>query len=301
MEDLSIGNFEELIGKELKNQDLGPFDLESSSDSDGKDTAVDVKSEVPCIGQYCSDSNRYEYKFSLCDRTGILSEQTIVKEGSSKKTHLIELGESKTIVNQASTSSSSNSIVEDTSRGESLKRGKQLLYDKLSKKIKFRTAGVTHEFEVDQISPLKDLADRRHLSALISARLLPQNSIHQRYTISNPHAKVNVTGMKASSCTGQQLFSTENQQCTIRNLKPVFPESKSDISISSTNSALVEFSHRFVLQANPAFKSCKLYIKQMDTTTCSKCQHLPSKCICAQCLVEVKSTILYQYKPDVKP
>ena len=278
MEDLSSGNFEELIGKELKNQDLGLsafdedsnilldikefdwallFDLESSSDSDGKDTAVDetnsvdnkedVKSEVPCIGQYCSDSNRYEYKFSLCDRTGILSEQTIVKEGSSKKTHLIELGESKTIVNQASTSSSSNSIVEDTSRGESLKRGKQLLYDKLSKKIKFRTAGVTHEFEVDQISPLKDLADRRHLSALISARLLPQNSIHQRYTISNPHEKVNVTGMKASSYTGQQLFSTENQQCTIRNLKPVFPESKSDISINSTNLALVEFSHRFVL------------------------------------------------------
>ena len=171
-----------------------------------------------------------------------------------------------------------------------------MIYDKYSKKIKIRTAGVTHEFDADQISPFKVLADRRNLSALIGARLLPQNSINQRYTISNPSAKVNIQGMKASSYTGQKLFSTENQECTVRNLKPVLPESKSDSSIKSAKSSLVEISHRFVLQANPAFKSCKLYIKQMDTTTCSKCQHLPSQCICAQCLVEVKSTILYQLK-----
>ena len=328
MEELSNGteSFDDLIGNELRNQRLGhsaldensdilldikdfnwalPFALESTSDSEKFDATIDAskstdnsdedtKSEIPSVNEYLSDTGEFRYKFNLCDQTGLLSKPT-GKECSSVRTHLVELGETKRIVNQASTSSS-NSLCEDTSRGESLKRGKQSIYDKYSKRVKFRTAGTTHEFDANQISPYKDLANSRNLSSLIGARLLPQNSINQRYTISNPSAKVNIQGMKASSYTGQRLFSSENLQCTVRNLKPVLPEYKSDISINSTNSSLVEFSHRFVLQANPAFKSCKLYIKQLDTTTCSKCQHLPSQCICAQCLVEVKSTILYQLK-----
>ena len=99
-------------------------------------------------------------------RQVFLCEKPTGKECSSVRTHLVELGETKRIVNQASTSSS-NSVCEDTSKGESLKRGNQLIYDKYSKRVKFRTAGVTHEFDANHISAHKDLADRRKYGRVV--------------------------------------------------------------------------------------------------------------------------------------
>ena len=151
MEELSNGteSFDDLIGNELRNQRLGhsaldensdilldikdfnwalPFALESTSDSEKFDATIDAsksadnsdedtKSEIPSVNEYLSDTGEFRYKFNLCDQTGLLSKPT-GKECSSVRTHLVELGETKRIVNQASTSSS-NSVCEDTSKGES--------------------------------------------------------------------------------------------------------------------------------------------------------------------------------------
>ena len=116
MEELSNGteSFDDLIGNELRNQRLGhsaldedsdilldikdfnwalPFTLETTSDSEGYDATIDatksadnreedIKSEIPSINQYCSDTSEFRYKFNLCDKTGLLCEKPSGKECS---------------------------------------------------------------------------------------------------------------------------------------------------------------------------------------------------------------------------